>query len=260
MYPVLFKIGGVSVETYYVIWFIALYLMLAWVIRRFDLYGIDEDEGRSVLGWSFFGMLVGSRAFEYLWNVETYVSSPSLLLDLNSGGLSEVGALCGALLTGAFLCWRRGLPVGRMCDVAAPPAFLAVAIGRWGCFSAGCCGGVESTFPLALHFPRDPAGLTRHPTQLYYSLAAAMILALLLFIERRADVPHRKGSSVLAPVGLILFAATRFLVDPLRSEGLSKGLLLSHWTLAAAAALSVLWLAVPRFLERCESGRPPTGL
>ncbi|MDR3265657.1 MAG: prolipoprotein diacylglyceryl transferase [Synergistaceae bacterium] len=244
MYPLLFSLGSVPVETYYVMWLIALSLAMAWSVRRFGLYGIDEDEGRRVTGRAFLGMLFGARAFEYIWNFGAYWKAPSLFLDLNRGGLSEVGAIGGAFLTAFFLC--RGNPkisLTRLCDVASPPVALTMAVGRWGCFFAGCCVGSPSALPFALHFPYDPAGIARHPTQLYYSLSSALILAALLWTEkrtvRRGIVPR---GSLVAPAALLLYSIMRLSIDPLRAEAASGGLFLSHAVLLTAMPFEALWL------------------
>ncbi|MDR1376444.1 MAG: prolipoprotein diacylglyceryl transferase [Synergistaceae bacterium] len=254
MYPVLFHIGSVPVETYYVFWFTALSLTLVWAVRRLPVYGIDDDEGRRVISWSFIGMLVGARAFEYIWNFPVYWSDPSLILDLNRGGLSEVGAICGATVAAVALCWRNPkISFEGLCDAAAPPTLFAMALGRWGCFFAGCCVGVQSPFRWALRFPYDPIEVTRHPTQLYYSFASAAILLSLLAVERwvlrrgetqrrvlrRKDIPRH---SLLAPLALILYSIMRLSIDSLRTEAGTDGLSLTHWTLITAMPVEVIWL------------------
>ncbi len=244
MYPILFRIGSIPVETYYVFWFIALSLAMVWSVRRFRLYGVDEDEGRRVIGRAFLGMLVGARGFEYIWNFPVYWKDPALILDLNRGGLSEVGAFCGAFLVAYLLCRRNPkLSFARLCDVASLPAVLTMAVGRWGCFFAGCCVGVQSSIAAALHFPYDPAGIFRHPTQIYYALSALSILLILLWVEKMMAARGRlSGHSVLTPLGLLLYSAMRLLIDPLRAESGSDGLILSHWVLLAALLPEMVWL------------------
>jgi phosphatidylglycerol:prolipoprotein diacylglycerol transferase len=245
MYPFLFKIGGIPVETYYAVWFAALSLMLYWTVRRLPLYGIDDDEGRRVLSWAFLGMLGGARAFEYVWNFSVYWNTPSLLFDLKQGGLSEVGAVFGATITAVVLCRRNPkAPFNRLCDAACLPVLSAMALGRWGCFFAGCCVGIKSAAPFALRFPYDAPGVTRHPTQLYYSFFAAAIFLVLLLFERRILRRGVPSSSLLAPLGLVLCSLMRFSIDPLRAEGLSSGLSLSHWVLLAGLPLETLWFGI----------------
>jgi len=184
------------------------------------LYEIDDDEGRRVLAWGFLGMLLGARASEYVRNFSTYWSDPSLIFDLTRGGLSERGAILGAVLVTSILCWRGGkVSFLKLCEVVVLPGFLAIALGRWGCFFAGCCVGIQSTLPWALHFPRDVPSVARHATQVYYSLSAASILLLLFFIEKwffRRGLGQYPPYSILTPLGLILYSIMRLALDPLR--------------------------------------------
>lgn len=245
MFPVLFKVGNITIDTYYVFWMLALSLAMFWSVRRFRLYRVDDDEARRVIGWAFFAMLLGARGFEYIWNFEAYRANPSLLLNLQHGGLSEVGAFTGAFVAALLLCWRNPrLPFQRLCDVVAPPAIFTMALGRWGCFFNGCCVGIPAMHRFAVHFPYDPASVFRHPTQLYYSVLSALILLVLLTVERLILRGGRfpKGS-VLTPLGLILYSLMRLTVDGLRAEGLAEGLAFSHWVLLAALPLEAVWLA-----------------
>ncbi|GHV47898.1 hypothetical protein FACS1894204_11740 [Synergistales bacterium] len=248
MYPVLFRVAGISIETYYVIWYLALSIMLQWIMKRLPIYGIDMDDGVSVLRWAFLGMLLGARGFEYVWNFRAYWNDPSLFLDFGNGGLSEVGALFGATLTAFILCRNNPkVSFSGLCDAAAIPAVFAVTFGRWGCFFAGCCVGIESSSPFALHFPYDALDVTRHSTQIYYSLFAFLILTSLFLLEKwslKRCLVTRQARFVLAPVVIILGSVMRFVIDPLRADSAGGGFFLSHVVLAAATALSVAWVCV----------------
>jgi phosphatidylglycerol:prolipoprotein diacylglycerol transferase len=260
MFRVLFKIGSLPVDTYYVIWLVALSLALRWIVARLPFYGIDEDDGRRVIAWGFLGMLFGSCAAYYVGNFADYWNNPSLFFDLNKGGLSEKGAVCGGLIVTLFLCRRDSkVPFFRLCEAVTPPAFFALALGRWGCFSAGCCVGVESALPWALHFPYDRALVTRHPTQIYYSLFSGVFLLLLLLLERKTRGPKKKEGGeafreetlrgqapfrpLLTPLGLLFYALMRTSVDPLRLNFLGK-LPASDYVLLALMPFAIVWFLI----------------
>jgi len=243
LYPVLFRIGNIPIETYYVIWFTALALALRWTVARMPFYDIDDDEGRRVIGWGFLGMLFGARAMELVRNFSLYWSEPLLIFDLSRGGLSERGAILGAIIVTFIMCWRGGkVSFLRLCEVVILPAFLALAIGRWGCFFAGCCVGIQSTFLLALRFPYDAPSIARHATQIYYSLSAGAILLLLFFVEKwffRRGTGQYPPSPVLTPLGLIFYALMRLVLDPMR-QGYS-GMSTLNITLAILIPLMAVW-------------------
>ena len=209
-------------------------------------YEIDDDEGRKVIAWAFLGMILGARATEYAWNFLTYWNDPSLLFDLNKGGVSEKSAILGALAATFVLCRLRGkVSFFRLCEAATLPSFLAMALGRWGCFFAGCCVGVESAFPFAVHFPYDKPSVARHATQLYYSLSATLILLSLLCVEKwivrraRGQIPPLP---LLTPLGIIFYSIMRIAIDPLRLS--FDDLLPSNVVLAIIIPLEAVWFFV----------------
>lgn len=57
------------------------------------------------------------------------------------GGWAVDGFLVVALIVAIVALVVFGLPVARFLDASIPGIFLAVAIGRVGCFFAGCCAG-----------------------------------------------------------------------------------------------------------------------
>lgn len=247
MYPTLFQIGTFKVDTYSAVWLIALSLAIIWSIRRLDLYGLDEYESRRIMAVSFFGMLLGSRSYEYIRHFGLYISNPSLLLDLNRGGVHEVGAIAGAFISAWVMClFNRKVSFMKLCDVAAPPAMLAIAAGRWGCFFNGCCAGLHTEFFTGVHFPFDRAGILRHPVQIYYSLTASVIVLVLLAAERWA-MPRQRARyhPVTAPLAMVLYSLMRFAVAPLRVSRSLSWLVSHDWTyrtIMIAFPLECLWL------------------
>ena len=234
MYPTLFTIGSFRIDTYSVVWFIALSLAILWSIKRLELYQLDEDESRRIMAVAFLCMLLGARSYEYIAHWKMYINNPKLLFDLNRGGLHEFGALSGAFLSALVMClFSRKVSFMKLCDVAIIPAFLAIAIGRWGCFLNGCCVGLVSKSACAVHFPRDSAGVFRYPVQIYYSVIAAVIVLILLWAERKI-IPLQKRAkryySVIAPLGIILYSLMRYAVTFFRHPQTFSWLIVYEWT------------------------------
>ena len=77
---------------------------------------------------------------------------------------------------------KHRLPAWQIADMGAPSIALGEAIGRWGCFAAGCCYGKPTDGPLAVTFTDPfahdavgtPLGVPLHPTQIYLSLNALL--------------------------------------------------------------------------------------
>ena len=250
MYPTLFNIGSFRIDTYSVVWFIALSLAILWSIRRLELYQLDENESRRIMAVSFLFMLLGARSFEYISHWEMYLQNPKLLLDLNRGGLHEFGAVAGAFVSALLMCmFSKKISFLKLCDTAIIPAFLAIAIGRWGCFLNGCCAGIVSKSVCAVHFPADVAGVFRHPVQIYYSVISVVIVLILLWAERKI-IPIQKNSrhyySVIAPLGIILYSLMRYAVTPVRYLHNLQWLVANEWTykgITIMLPIIVVWFA-----------------
>jgi phosphatidylglycerol---prolipoprotein diacylglyceryl transferase len=60
---------------------------------------------------------------------------------LPTRGLCIQGFVAGSMIAGIPGLLLAGIPVGTYFDAAAPGVFLAMAIGRQGCFFTGCCAG-----------------------------------------------------------------------------------------------------------------------
>ena len=233
MYPVLFRIGSIPVHSYYVLWTVALCIAVEWTKRRaVRRYGLSERLVVDVLLWSFLGMMIGARLGGYVDHWHVYADDPARLLRIWEGAMSSTTAFMGAGLVAIWRLRRAGCPIWPLADAASLPAAATLAVGRVGCFLNGCCYGTVSHLPWAVHFPGDPQGLFRHPTQLYYSLGALVILILLTFVERRyyrADRNSReRGAALLWPLFMIFYGIQRFLVDFLRAGDRVAGLRLAQ--------------------------------
>jgi len=228
MYPVLFEVWGINVHSYYVFWSIALIVAMLWTNKRTDRSDLPAREVSSVISYAFIGMLLGARFFEYFANWRLYFENPEFFLDINRGGISEVGATVAAIIVAFIMCKVKKISFWKLSDIVSPAALLTIAIGRWGCFLNGCCGGVGG-----------------HHVQLYYSFTAAIILAVVLAIEnynRRNGIVFKYG--IISPVAVGLYAIIRIFIDQYRFEADTEGIVLSGKVLIILAILSLAWFTV----------------
>lgn len=85
------------------------------------------------------------------------------------------GFITGATLTAAALLVAFGVPVGAFLDVTAPGLLVAMAVGRIGCFFAGCCGGPPTASRWGVWSSDQRVGARRIPTQLLESALAGIL-------------------------------------------------------------------------------------
>lgn len=245
MYPVLFRLGNIPVHSYYLLWTVALCIAVEWTKRRaIRRYCMDERLVVDVLLWSFLGMMVGARLGGYVDHWHVYAEDPARLLRIWEGAMSSTTAFMGAGLVAMWRLRRGGSPIWPLAEAASLPAAAMLAVGRLGCFLNGCCYGKVSDIPWAVHFPFDPAGFLRHPTQLYYSLGALVILCALWCVEWIFPPIERRirDSALLWPIFMMLYGTLRFFVDFLRAGDRVAGLRLAQIMGLVIISWGLLWL------------------
>jgi phosphatidylglycerol:prolipoprotein diacylglycerol transferase len=95
------------------------------------------------------------------------------------------GFIAGAILAAAIVLVVLDVPIGVFLDVTAPGLLVAMAVGRVGCFFAGCCGGPPTASRWGVWSSDQRVGARRLPTQLLelvlaLSLGLGVLVAILV--------------------------------------------------------------------------------
>ena len=115
--------------------------------------------------------ILGAKLLLVLVEWKRYVANPKDLIEVvRSGGVFYGGLICTTVVS-IWYMKKNGLPAWRIADMGAPSIALGEAMGRWGCFAAGCCYGKESHGPFAVTFSDPfaheavgtPLGVPLHP-------------------------------------------------------------------------------------------------
>ena len=254
MYPELFRIGNFPVNTYGVLLALAFLLGLLTAARLAARDGLPRERVYDLGLWILLAALVGSKVL-MLWTEPEYRADPLRLISLDflrSGGVFY-GGFIGAVTVGYFLIRRYQLPWWKTADAFAPGVALGNAVGRQGCFAAGCCWGRLTGAPWGVHFTEaghevtgvpitDAAGapLHLHPTQLYESFATLLFFLLLYWLHRR----KRFDGQVILLYGA-LYAVTRFTIEFFRDD--PRGDIAGLTTLTGLSTSQMLSLVVGVF-------------
>ena len=117
--------------------------------------GLDKNRVYDLGLWVLAASLIGSKLLMVVTEWGYYRGDwarSSLWTFFRSGGVFY-GGFIGAVIASVIVMRRYHLPWWRTADAFAPGIAIGQAIGRLGCFSAGCCWGKpttadgESTFP-----------------------------------------------------------------------------------------------------------------
>lgn len=203
---------------------------LGWgVAYQVFMNGLPASFPRHLSQFIFWGLFlsswVGAKTL-FLWTRPDALTLIEELSFWTGGGFVFYG---GLILGGCFMLTLRffrpeaSFTAEQSLLIALP---LGHAIGRVGCFLAGCCYGKVSSASWAIH----QHGVNRHPTQLYEALGLG-ILTLIL-----SKLRHSKKD--LLSTYLLGYGSLRLVLEFLRGDEIRGSL----WGYPPSQVLSLLFL------------------
>ena len=245
MYPEIFRIGNFPINTYGVLLAAAFLAALLTAARLAARDGLPRERVYDLGLWMLLAAIVGSKVL-MLFTEPEYREDPSRLISLDflrSGGVFY-GGFVAAVVAGYFLIRRYKLPWWKTADAFAPGIALGNALGRQGCFAAGCCWGKPTAMPWGVEFTEAghevtgvPLGVHLHPTQLYESFGALLIFFFLLWLHRR-----KRFSGQVILFYALLYAVMRFTIEFFRDD--PRGDILGLTTLTGISTSQMLSLII----------------
>lgn len=223
------------------------------VFRLARQQGLDPDKMWNLGGIAIFSGILGAKVLMILVDWDHYMKFPGEIFSL--GTLQAGGVFSGGLVLALFCCWwylhHNRIPFLRAADVFAPGVAIGHALGRIGCFAAGCCWGKETNVPWAVTFTNPlanqlvgtPLGVHLHPTQLYEMAVELFNFAVLYWM-----VKHKKFEGQVVGLYMFLYGVARYFLEFLRDDpgrgnvlgGMMSGTQLIAIVLVVAGA--VLWM------------------
>lgn len=215
-----------------VVGFVVALLLQAWLLSRQGA-PVDGPLVASVI--ALVAGLAGAKAWYKVLHPEVPVLRPGWAVD---------GFLVTAPLVAAITLFAWDLPIGTVLDATAPGIFVAVTLGRVGCFVSGCCAGRCTASRWGIWSSDRRIGARRIPTQLLESAAGVALAVVTLLIVVSGAVPV-EGAVFLA--SFVAYAAVRQSLLRLRAEQRRESRTLP--LTAAAAGLVAAGVAVLSLLQ-----------
>jgi phosphatidylglycerol:prolipoprotein diacylglycerol transferase len=219
--------------------------------RRF---GVEANLMMDLGLYILISALVGAKLLLLIVDWDHYRHDPFSLI--RSGGVFY-GGLVAAVATAIWFFRKHRLSVWMMTDIMAPSVALGHAIGRLGCFSAGCCygkptsapWGVTFTDPYAREIVGVPLNVALHPTQLYESGVEFLLFGLLLFLSGR-----KKFDGQIFWIYVGCYSLARFVIEFFRGD-IERGFVLGG-ALSTSQVIALVLLAVSAFALLALSRMP----
>ena len=215
MHNELFTIGPITIYGYGLM--IAIGILAAyWNTERLaKKAGLDPDPVFYILISGVGFGLIGAKLLYYITILDEIIANPKLLLNISEGFVVYGGIIAGILMA-ALYCRTKKIPFLGYLDAAAPSIALAQGFGRFGCFLAGCCYGMEMDSPISITFTNSayaPNNIPLFPSQLVSSAFDFAHFFLLCALYKR-----NKTSGKIGAYYLIFYSIGRFTIEFFRGD------------------------------------------
>jgi phosphatidylglycerol:prolipoprotein diacylglycerol transferase len=233
MLPDIHLFGSMYIHSYSL--FILLAIIAASVTTYIGAkqYNHKTEDIFSALFWCILAGIIGAKLLEvvfYDWNA--FINNPANTLLSGSGWMFYGAELGGYVGLATFLYFKK-IPVARSFDIGTYGLALAHAIGRVGCFFAGCCYGVCTSSPIGVHFPHVNGYV--HPTQLYEAIPLFVFFIITWIYRKRIS-----GNGTVIGLYMVIYGIIRFIVETYREDAYTFGFLHLSPSQYIAASLFII--------------------
>ncbi len=158
---------------------IAAWLGLTLAEKRAERFNVSKDDLNNVTFYGLLAFIVGGRLSFALQNLAAFTKSPLGVFSINPDLFDATGGTFVAILVAMIYGQRKQLPFWSTLDALTP--FFAVMVIGLGLshLAAGTSFGYATDLPWSI----DLWNATRHPTQIYETLASFLIFGLLWFLK-----------------------------------------------------------------------------
>lgn len=259
MHPVFLKIGSFELATYGLMTALGYVAASLYLLPRAKKINIDKDTFWNLIFILFVGAIVGAKLLFIIvsWPElgTTLAEKFTAIIKNFRYGFVFFGGMIAAVAALIWYMKRKKLPILKTSDFLIVGVPLGHALGRIGCFCAGCCYGRPTSMPWGVTFtnpqalvPQELLGVPLHPTQLYECAGNLLLFALLHFAYQRK---HKDGAILV--MYIFAYSLMRFIIEFFRGDfrgnfllGMSPSQCIS---LGAAIVAFVLWLKFLRTKE-----------
>ncbi len=237
-------IFGREIPIYGIFYFMGIFVASSFGIllakKKIPSYEVVYSAVYTVLGG-----VAGAKLLFVLVSFQKIISYKISFLAVLKGGFVFYGGLIGGVLGLLLYCKQYRLPFFLLSDLYAAVLPLGHALGRIGCYFAGCCYGMPYDGPFSVVYFETlgdtPLGISLFPIQLAEAGALMLLFVILSALYRKTS---QKKQGLVSGVYGVSYAFLRFGLEYFRGDGVRGSLLgfsTSQW-------ISFLLLAVGVFI------------
>lgn len=217
-----FNIGSLRIEYYGLIMAFAMILGVIVACLNAKKRGLKSNDILILACYVLPLAVIGARIYYFIFSLDNYDSFWQIF-EIWNGGLAIYGGVIGGALGVMLYCLIHKKNFFAVADIAAPSLILGQAIGRIGCFFAGCCYGIEVTNDAHMWFPLSTKinGVWHYSTFFYESFWNFLVFAALMLVLYLGK--NIKEYGVVMSLYFILYGIGRAWIEALRGDSLYLG-------------------------------------
>ena len=215
--PVAIQIGPLGIRWYALAYIAGI--VCAWQLSRRLMVAkpavatpVQMDD---FITWATLGIIIGGRlGYVLFYRPGYYIFNPWEIPMVWQGGMAFHGGALGVIVAAWLFCRGQKLSPLGFGDRVAVGVPIGLFFGRIANFVNAELYGRPSDAPWAMVFPTDPAGLPRHPSQLYQAgLEGVALFAVMLALFAVPGLRARRGfltGALIAGYGVARIAGEFF--------------------------------------------------
>ena len=228
-----------NIPLYGIMILFSLFINIIIVMFIYKKYYFSEDEIIGALIYENIGIIFGAKLLTYMQNYNLYSK-----FDFFSLGLSSYGAFIGAMISLFIFSLQFKKPLKNILFTFIQPIPLMYAIGKIGCFLAGCCYGIEYTGIGNIIYKYSkvaPNNIHLFPVQIAETFAFTIIFIYMI----KKFIKNQFNWKTLG-ISFILCGLTKFCLDYFRASHINTLLSLNQ-------LISLIFILIGIFLSMQSS-------
>lgn len=206
-------------------------------VFRAGIFQYKKEDVLFAAIYGILGLIVGGKLLFLLTNINgiiqnfrEIIGNKEYMLALMQGGFVFYGGFLGAVAGIVIYARQYRLSAAVLIEIIIPAVPLVHALGRIGCFCAGCCYGIPMEPPLGVYF--HPAGaapshVALFPVQLLEAGCNLVLFGIMAYRYR-----NRQTGGEAFCFYLMAYGVLRFLLEFIRYDaerGFLLGMSTSQW-------------------------------
>lgn len=214
-----FSLFGLNISFYGLIIAIGMLIAVLTVCKISKFRNLKADDIYVIALYVLPLSIIGARIYYVIFSDINYTFWE--VFKIWEGGMAIYGGVIGGTIGVVLYCLIHKKNFLDVADVAVVGLILGQAIGRIGCYFAGCCYGIEVTNEALMWFPlcTQIDGVWHLSTFFYESFCDFVIFAVFLFLITKKV----KTRGVMASLYLICYGTVRCIIETFRGDSLYIG-------------------------------------